>query len=154
MANKCIFNHFGVKAVVYVVENQYKEVEDGVWKQKRRSFPLETIFFEACPDMYRALLRYIKLRLLTGKSEIKLCMVFKRFARKKQIQNQMRVQAMVQNTKDSAFNVATKKVESILFDEYDTDKEEGRVSIAGKPDSNDSAHIQKPKGGSKLIDKS
>ena len=72
---------------MYVVENQYKEVEDGVWKQKRRSFPLETIFFEACPDMYRALLRYIKLRLLTGKSEIKLCMVFKRFARKKQIQN-------------------------------------------------------------------
>jgi hypothetical protein len=51
---------------------------------------------------------------------------------------------MVQDTKDSAFNVATKKVESILFDEFDTDKEEGRVSIAGRPDSSDNARIQKP----------
>jgi hypothetical protein len=58
---------------------------------------------------------------MTGKSEIKLCIVFKRFARKKQIQNQMRVMSMTQNTKESAYSVATKKVESILFDEHDND---------------------------------
>ena len=63
-ANRILFNHFGVKAVIYVIENTYKEIEPGNFVQKRRSFPLETIFFDACPDMFRDLLRYIKLRLL------------------------------------------------------------------------------------------
>lgn len=82
-ANRVIFNHFGIKAVIYVIENNYKETEQGVFKQKRRSFPLETIFFDACPDMFRELLRYIKLRLMQRKSEIKLCIVFKRYYKKK-----------------------------------------------------------------------
>ena len=51
-ANRAMFNHFDMKCVLYIIENQYTEVEGGVFKQKRRSFPLETIFFDAFPEMY------------------------------------------------------------------------------------------------------
>jgi len=60
---------------------------------------------------------------------------------------------MVKDTRESAFSVATKNVESILFDEHDTDKEEGRVSIAGKNMPESESNIAKP-NVSKLMDKS
>ena len=82
-ANRALFNHFGVKCVLYIVENQYNEVEQGVIKQKRRSFPLESIFFEAFPDMYMVLINYIKQKLISGKSEVRLVLAFKRFDRTK-----------------------------------------------------------------------
>lgn len=31
-ANATMFNHFGIKCVLYIVENQYQEVEGGVFK--------------------------------------------------------------------------------------------------------------------------
>jgi|TARA_B110000285_G_C14901717_1_gene503597 hypothetical protein len=80
-ANRAMFNHFNIKCVLYIIENQYTEVEGGVFKQKRRSFPLETIFFEAFPEMYRTLLSYLKAKLISNKSEIRLCLVFKRFSK-------------------------------------------------------------------------
>jgi len=73
-----MFNHFGIKCVLYVIENQYQEVENGVFKQKRRSFPLESIFFEAFPEMFETLLRYIKSKLISHKSEIRLALVLKK----------------------------------------------------------------------------
>ena len=51
--------------------------------QKRRSFPLEALFFEALPEMYLTLLRYVKSRLISGKSEIRLALVFKKFSKLK-----------------------------------------------------------------------
>jgi hypothetical protein len=80
-ANRAMFNHFQMKCVLYVVENQYSEVEGGHFKQKRRSFPLETIFFDAFPEMYQTLLKYIKAKLISHKSEIKLALVFKRYTK-------------------------------------------------------------------------
>ena len=82
-ANKALFNHFDVKCVLYIAENQYNEIEPGVVKQKRRSFPLESLFFEAFPDMYMVLINYIKQKLISGKSEIRLVLAFKRFDRSK-----------------------------------------------------------------------
>jgi hypothetical protein len=82
-ANKTMFNHYYIKAVLYLVENQFHEPEVGLYRQKRRSFPLESIFFEAFPEMYLTLLRYIRARQIANKSEIKLALVFKRYTRKK-----------------------------------------------------------------------
>jgi hypothetical protein len=82
-ANRAMFNHFDTKCVLYVVENTYSEIDGGVFKQKRRSFPLETIFFDTFPQMYLNLIRYIKAKLISHKSEIKLALVFKRFTKQK-----------------------------------------------------------------------
>ena len=76
-ANRAMFNHFDIKCVLCIVENQYSEIEGGLFKQKRRSFPLETIFFDAFPEMYITLLRYICSKLISHSSEVKLALVFK-----------------------------------------------------------------------------
>jgi hypothetical protein len=31
-ANRAMFNHFNIKCVLYIIENQYTEVEGGVFK--------------------------------------------------------------------------------------------------------------------------
>jgi hypothetical protein len=59
-ANSAMFNHFGIKCVFYIIENQYSATGANDFKQKRRSFPLESIFFDAFPEMYKALLHYLK----------------------------------------------------------------------------------------------
>jgi hypothetical protein len=61
-ANRTMFNHYHIKACLYLIENQFFEPEAGVFKQKRKSFPLESIFFEAFPEMYATLLSYIRAR--------------------------------------------------------------------------------------------
>jgi len=83
-ANKSMFNYFGVKAVLYIVENQYKEFEPGLFEQRRRSFPLETIFFDSFPEMYEKLLMYVRQKLIFKKSEFRLVINFKDFSKKKQ----------------------------------------------------------------------
>jgi len=83
-ANSALFQHFNIKCVLYIVENQYTEVQGGVFKQKRRSFPLESIFFDAFPEMFSTLLRYIKAKIMSHKSEIRLALVFKRLNKDKQ----------------------------------------------------------------------
>ena len=82
-ANSCMFHHSGVKAVLYITENQYTEIDTGVFKQKRRSFPLETVFFDGFPEMFYTLLRYVRDKLISGKSEIRLCIVFKKHTKLK-----------------------------------------------------------------------
>lgn len=121
-ANRAMFNHFNIKCVLYIIENQYTEVEGGVFKQKRRSFPLETIFFEAFPEMYRTLLSYLKAKLISNKSEIRLCLVFKRFSKSRQISQELRVSTMMANDAKSAYQIAVHKQESVLFDDKEDDK--------------------------------
>jgi hypothetical protein len=41
------------------------------------------VFFDAFPEMYRTLLRYVRAKLISGKSEIRLALVFKRYTMKK-----------------------------------------------------------------------
>lgn len=83
------------------------------------------MFFDAFPEMYRTLLRYVRAKLISGKSEIRLALVFKRYTMKKQIQNEMRIHQMVKDsTHQSPYQVAIDKQESVLFDEFDNDKDE------------------------------
>ena len=98
-----MFNHFEVKAVLYIIENQYQEVQGGQFKQKRRSFPLETLFFDAFPEMYLNLIRYVKHRLISGRSEIRLALVFKKHSKTKQVQTEMRIKMMKEKDKESAY---------------------------------------------------
>jgi hypothetical protein len=133
-ANTTMFNHFGIKCVLYIVENQYQEVEGGVFKQKRRSFPLESIFFDAFPEMYQTLLRYIKAKLVSHKSEIRLALVFKKFTKNKQLKTEMRVNKMKTNSASrDAYQLAINREESVLFDETDQDTEEEKITYAARP---------------------
>jgi len=45
--------------------------------------------------MYLTLLRYIKAKMISHKSEIKLCLMFKRYTKQKQIKTEMRINAML-----------------------------------------------------------
>ena len=119
-ANQTMFNHFGIKCVLYIIENQYQEVESGVFRQKRRSFPLESIFFDAFPEMFETLLRYIKAKLISHKSEIRLALVFKKYTKTKNIKTNMRIQEMKENTSSrNAYQLAINREESVLFDNTD-----------------------------------
>lgn len=129
-ANRAMFNHFNIKVVLYIIENQYTEVEGGIFKQKRRSFPLESIFFDCFPAMYSSLLSYVKAKLISNKSELRLALVFKRYTKKKQIKTQLRVNMMLENDAKLAYKIAVEKQESVLFDDTDQDNEEERVTFA------------------------
>lgn len=82
-ANKSLFKHYHIKAVLSIVENQLTEIQHGVFRQKRRSFPIESIFYESFPEMFKSLLSYINSKLIQNRSEIKLVLSFKRFIVKK-----------------------------------------------------------------------
>lgn len=137
-----MFNHFGVKAVLYIIENQYIEVEKGIFYQKRRSFPLETIFFDGFPDMFYALLRYIRAKIISKKSEIKLCLVLKKYTKMKAILTENRINEKKEEkdkfvkqskVKQSTYKMSIDKQESVLFD--DADREE-RVTFVDSPNKN------------------
>ena len=59
MGNKTLFNPLDTKAILYLFENSYQEVEGGSFKQRRRSLPLESIVFEAFPEMFQNLIKFI-----------------------------------------------------------------------------------------------
>ena len=44
--------------------------------------------------MYLNLIRYVKQRLITGKSEIRIALVFKKQSKAKQVQTEMRIKMM------------------------------------------------------------
>lgn len=97
-ANQTMFYHFGIKCVLYLVENQYKEYELGKFRQTRRSFPLESIFFQAFPEMFESLLDYVKQKQISRKSEIRLALVFKKYTKIKKIRTNMRIEQMMDNS--------------------------------------------------------
>lgn len=41
LGNKALFNPNGIMATIYILENSYFEIDDSVYRQKRRSFPLQ-----------------------------------------------------------------------------------------------------------------
>ena len=140
-ANRIMFNHFNVKCVLYICENTTVQTdEDAVsktFKQARKSFPLESIFIDSFPGLFVELLNYVKLRLHSGKSEIRLLLAFKRYSRSKAIGCQLRVDLMKKLSKTgnlrSAYNAAVKNQESVLFDETDNEKVESKASYVGEP---------------------
>lgn len=72
---------------------------------------------------------------MSQKSEIRLCVVFKRHSKLKQVKTEMRIGKMIIDDNEKAFQKAIEKQESVLFDETDNDKEEDRVSFANRPKS-------------------
>jgi len=117
-ANASLFKHYHIKAVLSVVENQFTELEAGLYKQKRRSFPLESIFYDSFPEMYKQLLSYINARLIQNRSELRLVLSFKRFIVKKQVQTELRIKQMIKdNVSDlDTYQRAIIREESVLFD--------------------------------------
>ena len=105
-ANEAQFYHFNVKCIFYVIENQYSDADGGVFKQKRRSFPLETIFFDAFPEMYIKLINYVRERMISKKSEIRLALIFKRYTKTKKIKTEMRVNMMKETDQKNAYKQA------------------------------------------------
>ena len=70
--------------------------------------------------MYQTLLRYIKAKLVSHKSEIRLALVFKKFTKNKQLKTEMRVNKMKSNSASrDAYQLAINREESVLFDETD-----------------------------------
>ena len=47
LGNKSLFYTLDVKATLYVFENSYSETDNGSFKQKRRSLPLDPLVFES-----------------------------------------------------------------------------------------------------------
>lgn len=83
MGNKTLFNPLETKATLYLFENSYHGVEGGSFKQRRRSFPLESVVLESFPELYTSLIRFVKTKLMARKSEIKLGIVFRTFNEQK-----------------------------------------------------------------------
>lgn len=87
--------------------------------------------------MYLNLIRYVKQRMITGRSEIRMALVFKKHSKAKQAQTEMRIKMMKEKDKDSAYQLAINRQESVLFDDTDKDAEEDRVKFEKKKQSND-----------------
>jgi hypothetical protein len=79
MGNKSLFNPLDCKATLYIFENFYQETENGSFRQKRRSLPLDPLVFESFQDLFKELIRFVQGRLLTQDSEIRMGLVFKPF---------------------------------------------------------------------------
>jgi hypothetical protein len=97
-SNRLMFNHLNVKCVLHICENTTiltdEDSTSRTFKQSRKSFPLETIFIDSFPGMYSDLIDYVKLRLHSGSSEIRLLLSFRKFSRSKAIGSRMRVDLM------------------------------------------------------------
>ena len=77
MGNKTLFHPLDTKATLYLFENSYSPMEGGTFKQRRRSFPMESVVFDAFPDLFENLIRFVKTKLMGRKSEIRLGLVFR-----------------------------------------------------------------------------
>lgn len=91
MGNKTLFNPLDTKATLYVFENSYQAVEGGTFKQRRRSFPLESLVFETFPEMFSNLIHFVQCKLMAKKSEIRLGLVFKPYTDEKRRSFQERI---------------------------------------------------------------
>jgi len=93
-----MFNHLNVKCVLYICENTTiltdEDATSKTFKQARQSFPLESIFIDSFPGLYSDLIDYVKLRLHSKASEIRLLLTFRKFSRSKAIGSIMRVDLM------------------------------------------------------------
>jgi len=49
LGNKTLFSKAGVRAILYVFENSYQEVESGSFRQRRRSMPVESEVLKVFP---------------------------------------------------------------------------------------------------------
>ena len=108
-ANRALFHHFDTKAVLYIAENIYEEVDVGTYEQKRRSFPLESLFFLNFPDMYKQLVAYVRQKLIDHKSEFRLVIVFKGYNKNKNQMTRLRIETMEQERGKTLYQSSVSK---------------------------------------------
>ena len=79
VGNKTLFNPLDTQATLYLFDNQYYETskDEGNFKQRCRSFPMEAVVFDSLPEIYEAMVKFTRDRILTGNSEIRLGLVFR-----------------------------------------------------------------------------
>ena len=66
------------------------------------------------------MLEYIKAKLVSRKSEIRLALVFKKYTKNKALKTELRVNQMTTNSASrDAYQLAVNREESVLFDETD-----------------------------------
>lgn len=84
--------------------------------------------------MFETLLRYIKSKLISHKSEIRLALVFKKYTKTKKIRTGMRIQSMKDNASSkNAYQLAVNREESVLFDDTDKDQEDEKITHVARP---------------------
>jgi hypothetical protein len=114
MGNKTLFNPLDVKATLYLFENSYQQVEGGSFKQRRRSFPMESIVLESFPEMYKSLVKFVQQKLLSKKSEIRMGLVFKPFSyeKKKKLLDRIRT---ISSSKKGAADVFDECATTLIY---------------------------------------
>ena len=142
MGNKSLFNPLDCKATLYIFENFYQETDNGSFRQKRRSLPLDPLVFESFQDLFKELIRFVQGRLLTQDSEIRMGLVFKPFNLDKKRKLQDRVKKMLQQKvvqiDRMAFTSTSASSVSLLFN---SDDEDSKVGKSKKKFNNTSALI-------------
>lgn len=105
LGNRTLFTPLNVKMTLYLFENSYQEVQGGSFKQRRRSLPLEAPVFDSFPDLFKRLIRFVQLKLLNKKSEIRFGLVFRSTnqSSKKRMEDRIRkiTSAMASQPEDS-----------------------------------------------------
>ena len=91
--------------------------------------------------MYMTLINYIKHKLISGKSEVRLVLAFKRFDRSKNIKTRLRVGKLIKEESRKAYKGAIMRDESVLFDETDSQFEEEKVSYVNKEKSAENQYL-------------
>lgn len=126
MGNKTLFNPLDTKATLYLFENSYQGVEGGSFKQRCRSFPLESIVFEAFPDLFNRLIDFVKTKLMGRKSEIRLGLVFRPYSDEKRRKLLERIRTITARQKQEVAGLNSQVFEegsttNLIFDSEDDD---------------------------------
>jgi hypothetical protein len=70
--------------------------------------------------MFMTFINYIKQKLISGKSEVRLVLAFRKYDQAKHIKTRLRIGKMLDEEKRHAFQGAIQRQESVLFDETDS----------------------------------
>lgn len=105
LGNQTLFSSSHVKMTLYLFENSYQEVQGGSFKQRRRSLPLEAPVFEAFPDLFKKLVRFVQLKLLNKKSEIRFGIVIRSTSQAQRIRMQDRIKKIASSMPNESSSV-------------------------------------------------
>jgi len=110
LGNKTLFNPLDTKATLFLIENSYSELsESSSFEQKRRSYPIESVVYESLPQVFKALVDFIQVKTLQGKSEIRLGLVFSSFDLDKKHRLMERVRQIMARNKTDLNDLSSRK---------------------------------------------
>jgi len=110
LGNKTLFSPLDTKATLFLFENSYSELsESSSFEQKRRSYPIESVVYESLPQVFKALVDFIQVKTLQGKSEIRLGLVFSPFDLDKKHRLMERVRQIMARNKTDLNDLSSRK---------------------------------------------